>query len=259
MNLGQRIRLLHRAWRYRLHAERHEISLVNRVLQAGDVVLDVGAHKAAFTYWMAKRVGPQGRVIAFEPNPDLVQYLNQVAAGFNDQRVQVVAAALSCKAGNAWLHFPGQHLGSASLELTEDELKDPIQVDTIPLDSFLEECPDMGPIAFVKCDVEYHELAVLRGACRMLVSHKPIMLIESGDFEQERFRLTPVLDYLNDLGFQGFFFRGSELIPIEAYDPAIYPPVDDDHQNYVFVHPNSKFVKRLSSHLSEPDRLASVA
>jgi hypothetical protein len=36
----------------------------------GDVVVDLGAHVGYYTLLAARRVGPEGRVFAFEPNPD---------------------------------------------------------------------------------------------------------------------------------------------------------------------------------------------
>ena len=244
MSLQRRIRLIHRAWRYRLHAERNEIALVRSVLRPGDVVADIGAHKAAFTYWMAKQV-VGGCVFAFEPNPQLAEYLREIAGDFPQNRVRVVETALSDRQGTAVLHFPGDHLGSASLELAEDVLQPPIEVATVSLDQYFESINWKTPLRLIKCDVEYHELAVLRGAERTLSRHKPILLVESGDFVNEPFRLQPVHRYLNEIGYRGCFFHKSRLVPIEHYDPATHTPVNDDHQNYVYAHADVEILSRM--------------
>lgn len=246
MSFHRRVRLIHRAWRYRLHAERHEIALVRSVLRPGDCAADIGAHKAAFTYWMAKQVS-DGCVFAFEPNPQLAGYLREVAADYPTGRIRVVETALSDREGTAVLHFPGEHLGSASLELADDVLQPPIDVKTISLDSYFESIHWNTPLRLIKCDVEYHELAVLQGAQQTLSQHKPIVLIESGDFVNERFRLQPVNRYLNELGYLGCFFHRSCLVPIEHYDPEIHTPVDDDHQNYVYTHSDSEILSRTNA------------
>src|SRR5579884_2708762 len=46
-----------------------DADLVRRLLQPGDLFVDGGAHIGFFTLAAAARVGPSGRVIAFEPAP----------------------------------------------------------------------------------------------------------------------------------------------------------------------------------------------
>ncbi len=128
MNLYQRLRLLHRAWRYRLRTERREIGVVRRLARPGDLVLDIGANRGAFTYWMAKTVGASGLVLAFEPIPELAAYLETLAATFVRGQVQVFDHALSNRQGRATLHFAGRHLGASSLETGKDILGPPIEV-----------------------------------------------------------------------------------------------------------------------------------
>jgi FkbM family methyltransferase len=203
---------------------------------------------------MAKRVG-DGCVFAFEPNPQLAGYLREVAGDFPSGRVRVVESALSDRQGTAVLHFPGKHLGSASLELSDDVLQPPVDVATITLDNYFQALRWTTPIRLIKCDVEYHELAVLRGAEQTLSRHKPVLLVESGDFVNQPLRLQPVNRYLNELGYLGCFFHKSRLVPIEHFDPAIHSPVNDDHQNYVYTHSDAEVLSRTRS-IGSRNRLA---
>jgi tRNA G37 N-methylase Trm5 len=50
--------------------ERDTVRLFERILRAGDVVVDIGAHVGYFTLIAARSVGPEGRVYAFEPDPE---------------------------------------------------------------------------------------------------------------------------------------------------------------------------------------------
>src|SRR5580765_7707639 len=54
-----------------------EIAWVLARLEPGDVFVDVGANIGVFTVMAAKRVGPTGRVIAFEPSPSVIRYLEE--------------------------------------------------------------------------------------------------------------------------------------------------------------------------------------
>ena len=237
MNLWQRLRLWHRACRYALRTERQEIALVRAAIGPGDLVLDVGAHKAAFTFWMARRVGSRGRVLAFEPNPLLADYLREVADCFSAGVVEVEAAALSNREGTAVLHFPGAHLGSASLELAQDVLQPPLEVPVTSLDRFLETHPPDRPMRLIKCDVESHELAVLQGAAASLRRDRPILLLESGDPQRDPQRLEPVAALLQSWGFEGHLFCGPRLVPLDQPIAGPQRRRPDDHCNYVFFHP----------------------
>ncbi len=73
-----RLRWLYRAWRYRLLLERQEVRALRRHLTAGDTAIDIGAHKGAFTYWMLRRVGRDGLVLAFEPQRPLAVALREL-------------------------------------------------------------------------------------------------------------------------------------------------------------------------------------
>lgn len=55
---------------------------------------------------------------------------------------------------------------------------DSFDVDVVTLDEVL---PDGYAPAFIKIDVEGSEVAVLRGARRILAEHKPLLVIEHGD------------------------------------------------------------------------------
>ena len=48
---------------------------LRELLTVGDTFLDVGATIGVMTFLAATAVGPTGRVIAVEPNPDNVQLL----------------------------------------------------------------------------------------------------------------------------------------------------------------------------------------
>ena len=237
MNLRERLRLLHRAWRFALRTEKHEISLVRRLIRRGECVVDIGAHKAAFTYWMAKRVGKEGLVLAFEPIPELAEYLRKFAACFAEGRVKVFESALSNQEGTATLHFAGRHLGGASIEIAQDVMRPPIEVSMTTLDRCLSDLDLNRPVSFIKCDVEHHELAVFQGARDTLTKCKPILLFESGNLVNGQSVYQPVFELLESEGFIGYFFCGPSLCPIDQFDRKKHYVRQRGNDNFVFAHP----------------------
>ena len=73
----QRLRYLWRAFNYRRRVNREEIEFLAGRVRPGDSVIDVGAHKGGFLYWLRHQVTASGRVYGFEPQPQLAQYLKE--------------------------------------------------------------------------------------------------------------------------------------------------------------------------------------
>src|SRR5690348_9601186 len=101
-----RLRYLWRAFNYRRRVNREEIEFLAGRMRAGDAVIDVGAHKGGFLYWLRHHVTASGRVFAFEPQPPLAQYLKEVVALQGWDNVVVEAAALSSSTGSMELFIP---------------------------------------------------------------------------------------------------------------------------------------------------------
>src|SRR4051794_13548296 len=102
------LRYLYRAYRYRFRVDPAEIRFVRQSLQPGQVAVDVGCHKGAYTYWMRRRVGPSGAVYAFEPQPRQVAYLREAFSAMCYDNVEIVPMALSDKSGQLPLYTPAK-------------------------------------------------------------------------------------------------------------------------------------------------------
>jgi hypothetical protein len=78
-SIGRKMGLHRWVWRIRAtlqpnrnYEERCHRTLEDTVMQ-GDVVWDIGANEGFYTELFCRWVGPQGRVVAFEPNPEAMQ------------------------------------------------------------------------------------------------------------------------------------------------------------------------------------------
>ena len=89
-----RAELIHRAWRYRRRVDREGIRWMSGALRPGDLAVDVGAYKGGYTYWMRRAVGGEGRVLAFEPQPEAATMLRRYVAAFGWRNVGVAECAL---------------------------------------------------------------------------------------------------------------------------------------------------------------------
>ena len=107
MNYIQKIKFIYRARRYRHLLDRPEIAFTLSNLRDNYCALDIGAHKGAYTYWMHKAVGPNGRVFAFEPQIELADYLKRMIIIMGMENVIVEHLAISSNVGHSILTIPG--------------------------------------------------------------------------------------------------------------------------------------------------------
>ena len=78
-----------------------EIRFVRRVLEPGQRAIDIGANYGLFTLSMAKVVGREGHVWAFEPASSTASYLEQSLKENGLANVTLRKAGLSVRAGVA--------------------------------------------------------------------------------------------------------------------------------------------------------------
>ncbi|MFO0902365.1 MAG: FkbM family methyltransferase [Pirellulales bacterium] len=239
--IRQHMTWLYRAWRYRLLVERPEVRFVLEHLRPGDIAIDIGAHKGAFLYWMQRAVGRDGRVVAFEPQPELAQYLRSLASDRGLDHVRVVNAALSHHPGVMTLTRAGE-LPSPGARLHPDEVREEgiaghvsFAVRVEALDKFLTQSD--RPVRLIKCDVEGHELAVFRGARRILEEDQPLLLFECERRHHHGASIAPVFEYLQELGYSGAYLDEQREQPLSAFRPEFQddPRSKSYVNNFVFT------------------------
>jgi FkbM family methyltransferase len=214
MNVFERTHFLHRAWRYRLHSDKFGVSfLLSREL-TGATTVDVGANRGIYSYWMHKKVGQEGTVVAFEPQPELNLQLNRLKSAFNLKRLEIAGLGLSSAEQERQLMRPRNHWGGASLEVAPNAESDVMNVQLTTLDVYFRDHSGR-PVSFIKCDVEGHEFDVFQGGRQILQEDRPDLLIECHTPENPHCK---VFSYLSELGYAGFCFLTRGYAPISKYN-----------------------------------------
>lgn len=223
------LRLIYRAWRYRLRDDKSEIRELRRLLRKGDVAIDIGCHKGAYLFWMRSSVGYSGRIMAFEPQPALAQKLDLLIRFCGWKNVTLYKVALSSGESEADLYLPKKSVVSSpgatleSLGDASDHGTRTVRVRTLRLDNLLPARRAEPSVRLIKCDVEGHELDVFRGAEQLLRREGPILLFECEQRHHKDRDMSEVFEFLQSLRYEGQFFGPGDLLyPIAEFDSAIH-------------------------------------
>ena len=240
-SLRQRIVWCHRAWRYRMFIERPEVRFALDNIRPGDIAVDIGAHKGGVLYWLLKAVGPQGKVVAFEPQPELAAYLESLTSWRPKSQVQIINSALSERPGTLPMMregnrpWPSARLVDGSVRPSDlvDRVQFDVRVET--LDRVLSKFD--RPVRFIKCDVEGHELEVFRGARRIIDEDRPYLLFECERRHHDGRSISPVFEFLTGIGYEGAYLNRRGKQPIATFRPEYQddPASPDYVNNFAFL------------------------
>jgi FkbM family methyltransferase len=148
----------------------------------GRTIVDVGGYEGIHTIFFASRVGEEGRVVTFEPNPDSYRHVldNVRINGFSN--VEVRNVGLADAPGELEFVYPSDRgRGTAFADGREYFREESgAQISMLPVTSIDAEveagrCP---PPDFVKIDVEGLEEDVLRGMADTVERCRPALFIE---------------------------------------------------------------------------------
>lgn len=154
-------------------------SLMSRVKE-GDVFVDVGAHCGLFSIEVAKKVGPEGKVYAFEPARDMAQQirLNANANGVG-QIVEVFEVALGDQSSEATLFAAPDGPGDAGRRSLFQQGEAIARVPVVRFDELVESggLTEGDRLDAVKVDVEGAETLALRGMKESLRRLRPRVVV----------------------------------------------------------------------------------
>lgn len=166
--------------------------------------VDGGAHVGLWSVALAARFS---MVLAFEPVQALVELWKE-----NTRRLpatkwpEIVACALGSKDGRASFE-PGKD--SLAGHLKPGTTEGTFEVTT--LDTAMNGALLRAPVALIKLDLEGMEVEALRGGVALLAKCKPVLIVEDKGYTS-RYGSTPLLTYLNEIGYTVTYRHGPDVL-----------------------------------------------
>lgn len=204
-----------------LEAIEPDLAVVRRLVALGDTVLDVGANYGIYTKFLSDLVGSRGRVISLEPIPETFELLSANVASLGLSNVQLHQRAASDRDGALGMVVPDTPDGHYQARVVDGVAgTSALSVTGVTLDRVAQGTVER--LTFIKCDVEGHELAALRGARSLLQECRPALLVEvSGDPDQAGSRANELFTDLRALGYGAYLRRGDLLVHRALGDRAV--------------------------------------
>lgn len=154
-------------------------SWVDRYVEPGMTVWDIGANVGLFTFAAAGKAGPHGRVLAVEADHALVALLRRSAAGY-PAVVDILPAAVAGDNGIAELAIAAR--GRASNQVIgavegpgAGGIRETWLVPQVTLDFLSDHFPRPD---LIKIDIEGMETEALRGGTQLLRQARPTIICE---------------------------------------------------------------------------------
>lgn len=192
-----------------------------QIVRPGDTVLDIGANIGMVSLWLSELVSKNGKVHAFEPNPELQKILEETLNRNQVSNVCLHPIALGSQQGSLELRIPRFNAGAASLIRHRDLSDcDVVKVPVRPLSKIVVE-EGIKSIRLIKIDVEGFEAEVLQGGLEILESIRPeAILFELNERLEKSVWDQPVIRILHDFGYR-FFSTPKCLFQmhLERFDP----------------------------------------
>jgi FkbM family methyltransferase len=181
-------------------------AFIKPLVPTGSQVLDIGANVGYLSGLFARWVGPSGRVVSVEPIPATYDALSSSMKHLYPNTVTAIQCCVSDTPGEVTMSVPTYEGGGENYY--ESRIVDPgsasgahqFRVSATTLDLLVH---DLHPnLAFIKIDVEGHELAVIKGGSEYLSHNHPPLLIEvagnpdeSGSISAQLIAMLAAWDY----------------------------------------------------------------
>lgn len=231
--------------------EEFETKLIMKEVKEGDYCLDIGANIGYYTLILAKLVGRQGKVFAFEPDPTNFKILKKNIKTNKYNNVVLINQAVSDITGNIKLYLNSTY-GDDHRTYDSKDGRNFISIKSLKLDdyfinnrhkSFLQKA---HKVDFIKMDIQGAEYSAIEGMSNLLKTNKQIRLIsEFWPIGLKRSGINPT-DFLNSMLKLGFVIEEvNETEKIKCPTDisgllAKYTTENENYTNLFFYRPSTE-------------------
>lgn len=197
------------------------VVVVDALLPAKGVLVDIGANMGYCSLLMSRSVGDSGKIFAIEPSErDFLRLVDNVALNKLDN-VYVYRFAISNEIGDveisiateerSFLNTLGFEFSNKGIEKLKTE-----KVEAITLDKFVEK-EDIDRIDVIKMDIEGSELKALTGARKSIEMYRPALVlgINKNSLKANEASVEEVEKVLKELRYKMYYLTETPIFALK--------------------------------------------
>jgi FkbM family methyltransferase len=213
------------------HYEKGLGDLIKKILNPGDVFLDIGANIGYFSLLAAKHE-PTAKIISFEPVSSQFERLEENISLNIARNVRALHSAVGERNEERDIYISAEdNTGMSSFQKPGNYSGRTEKVKVVTIDKWFESS-GLAKVDLIKLDVEGSEFAAVKGMHEIIKRFKPLLIVEINPGTLAQFGVLPadIFMYLEQLSFRGFLMMNTgALNRIKSYET-------DETQTVLFIH-----------------------
>jgi FkbM family methyltransferase len=180
-------------------------------VKPNDIVIDAGANVGSLTVVYMQKVGPKGKVFAFEPdNINLERLCENILLNNNHKNVETIDRAL-WESDDKIDFFETGNVASSIFYEVQNSNK--INISTTSIDNFMVS-KNIKQLNFVKMDIEGAEIEALKGSIKTIKKYRPDFAIASYHILNNQPTYIALENFFKKINypFKTEFFKDGEIM-----------------------------------------------
>jgi FkbM family methyltransferase len=211
--------------------ENETIYYFQKIVSASRIIFDIGANTGIYSF-IAAVGNAMARVYAFEPNPNVFEYLTRNLAANSLENTKLEPTAITDYDGTIDLHITSEAVSTSSSTIPSSKFNKFIEVPAMKLDTYCR-MKNITEVSLLKIDTECTEHLVIKGGLDVIIRDQPIMICEVLQGHTERF----LQELLDPIGYEYYWL--SDKGPIQQ---QVILGHTERSMNYLFVTERRKSV-----------------
>jgi len=203
---------------------------VLNLIREGDIVIEVGANYGIHLVSMAKAVGPQGQVIAYEANPSVFDALKRTISLNNLENITYRNCAIGHSSSTAVLNFNLRNIGGGAIDFKGSQGANNECTKVVQVKSLDEDTEGLSNVSLLRMDIEGSEGLALYGA-EKLIDRSPnlkIVVEWAPELLQKNSKPEEILQFLTRKGFAYYYTITAHGLKEVTADQLVHTTEADD-------------------------------
>lgn len=213
-----------------------EISLLNKHIKKGGVILDIGANIGFYANILSQITGPNGTVHCFEP--DKTNFGHLVKDYGHLKNLVLNNKAVGPKTETLKI-YTSKNLNVDHRTYKPEEYDQEIEIEAVSIDDYLGK---NTKVDFIKMDIQGFEMQAVKGMINTLDNNPDVKIISEFwpyGLKKAGSSITEYFNFLTEQGFNCYLLENNSLTLLQAQKVKSLEPLGEEHYFNIFASRNN--------------------